>query len=126
MQKRVTSVQHIKMTEIGTSAVLEIGDSEVITPMSNAIAVQRERAIFIMIEFGFHDFSIFSIPIIQPAVEEHIEMTTFHQQTQIQVEEVEIFSATFSSVVHLGSSGLLHADSRIKHIRHFLRDKPAE
>lgn len=123
MIKRVSSVQNVKMTEIGTSAVLEIGDSELITPSSKAIAIQRERAIFSMNEIHFHNFPIFSIPIIQPIIEENIEIVFQHDQPQIVVEDIEIFSTTSSSIVHLGSSTLLQADSRIKHIRHFLRDK---
>ena len=124
MHKRMTSVQSVKLTELGSTSVLEIGDSKMITPTSRAIAVQRERAIFLMNEFNFRNFPIFSIPLIQPAVEEHMEMTTFQEQTYIQVDEIEIFSTTASSIIHLGSSERLHADSRIKHIRHFLREKP--
>lgn len=123
MEKRVTSIQDVKLTELGSTSVFEIGDSEIITPLSKAIALQRERAVFIMNELSFHDFSIFSVPIVQPTVEENLTMTTFHNQSQIQIKEIEIFSVTSSSIVHLGSSELLHADSRIKHIRHFLREE---
>lgn len=123
MNKRLSSIQNIKMTELGTSSIFEIGDSHLITPRSEAIAVQRERAIFLVNEFNFNDFSIFSVPIIQPDVEEEMETTINNEHPKIQVGDIEIFSVTSSSVVHLGSSDLLYADSRIKHIRHLLREK---
>ncbi|MCL6606346.1 MAG: spore germination protein GerPE [Paenibacillus sp.] len=121
MASRVSSVGDIRITDV--SSVLEVGDSESITPVNHTIAVQRERAIFFQNEFNFRDYAIFFRPIAEQVLNENIRMTTTNEFS-IDVKKMEIFSVSASGVIHIGSSGFLRAESRIKHIRHLLREKP--
>jgi spore germination protein PE len=119
---RVSSVRHINIVEVGTTSILEIGDSKQVEPVSFAIAVQRERAIFFENEFSYDDYSIFSREIPQPFINEEMEITTINESSMIKVETVDILNTSSSSVIHLGSSTSINAEARIKHIRHLLRE----
>lgn len=123
MEKRTSSIQHVKLVTLSTSAVFEIGDSKEISPVSKAIAIQRERAIFLVDELHFQDFNIFSMPIPQPLAYESVDMVQINESPHIQVGSIELFSVSSSSVVHLGSSESIQTDSRIKHIRHLFERK---
>ncbi|UVI33292.1 spore germination protein GerPE [Paenibacillus spongiae] len=121
---RISSVGHIRITDIGITTVAEIGDSERIMPANYVIAVQRERAIFFQNEFSFLDWEIFFRPIVQPVVNENIKMTTINESPVIGVRNIDLFSVSSSAVFHIGSSDSLKAETRIKHIRHLLRERP--
>lgn len=120
---RVSCVPLISIIDVGNTGVFEIGDSQRIAPTSNIIAVQREKAIFWENEFDFHDYSMFQEQIPQPFVYENIEMTTVHECPCIHVENIEISFVAASSTVQIGSSQTITAESRVKHIRHLLREK---
>lgn len=123
MEKRTSSVQNVKLTTLSTGTIFEIGDSKEITPVSQAIAIQRERAIFHVNELHFQDFFVFSMPIPQPIADQSVEMIRVNESPYIQVGYIDLFSISSSAVVHLGSSETLQADSRIKHIRHLFERK---
>lgn len=122
MASRVSSVGRIRITDV--SSCLEIGDSEQITPVNHVIAVQREKVIFFQNEFNFRDYAIFFRPMAIPVVNENIRMTTTNESSVIGVKNIEIFSVSSSGVVQIGSSEALRSESRIKHIRHLLRERP--
>lgn len=123
MEKRTSIIQQVKLTELGTTAIFEIGDTKEITPVSKAIAIQRERAIFDVNELHFEDLFIFTMTIPQPPVDRSVEMIRINESPQIQVGHIELFSISSSSVFHLGSSESLQSESRIKHIRHLFERK---
>lgn len=123
MEKRTSSIQHVKLTELDTTAIFEIGDSQEIKPISKAIAIQRERAIFLANELHFEDFFIFSMPIPYPISDQSVEMIRINEIPHIQVGHIDLFNVSSSSVVHLGSSECLLSESRIKHIRHLFERK---
>ncbi|RCW51248.1 spore germination protein GerPE [Paenibacillus prosopidis] len=124
MTNRVSSVGHIQVTDSGSTTTLEIGDSEYITPLNHIIAVQREKAVFFQNEFNFRDYAIFFRPISQTVLNEDIRMTTTNKCSVISVLKIDIFAISVSGVVHIGSSETLRAESRIKNIRHLLRERP--
>lgn len=124
MTCRISSVGQIRITDIGSTTAFEIGDSEQITPLTHIIAVQREKAVFFQNEFNFRDYAIFFRPISQALLNEEIRMTTINESNVINVQKIEIFSTSSSGVVHIGSSETMRAESRIKNIRHLLRERP--
>jgi spore germination protein PE len=121
---RVSSVGHIRIIDIGITAVFEIGDSQRISPVNQSIAVQREKAVFIQNEFNFRDYAIFSRPIPEPVLNEEIRMTTINESEAIGVQNIEFLAVSGAAVIHIGSSEELRADTRIKNIRHLLRERP--
>lgn len=124
MTNRVSSVGHIQIIDSGSTTALEIGDSEQITPLNHVIAVQREKAVFFQNEFNFRDYAIFFRPVSQTVLNEEIRMTTTNESSVISVQKIDIFAISVASVVHIGSSETIRAESRIKNIRHLLRERP--
>ncbi|OXM86998.1 spore germination protein GerPE [Paenibacillus rigui] len=126
LNRRISSVGAIKVNTVGTSTTMEIGDSKQLAPLNFTIAVQRERAVYLQNEFDFSEYTLFSIPLVQPVVTESFQLTRLSTTPYIVVQDVNVFITSSSSIVHIGSSGQLNAQSRIKHIRHLLREKPAQ
>ncbi|MFD0682152.1 MULTISPECIES: spore germination protein GerPE [unclassified Paenibacillus] len=124
MNKRISTVGIISVNTLGEATVFEVGDSETIAPFNYVIAVQREKAIFLESEFDFSDYAIFSIPLEPPEINENLTMTRINESPNIVVHKISVFLVSSSSVVHIGSSQTLNAESRIKHIRHLLRERP--
>ncbi|RUS46961.1 spore germination protein GerPE [Cohnella sp. AR92] len=121
---RVSSIGYFSLVAVGGTSVVEIGDSNAITPVSHTIAVQREKAHFFpYVEFLFRDYSIFFRPVTLPATEP-VQVTTINECSVIEVQSFDLFRTLSSSVVHFGSSEILMGDSRIKHVRHLLRERP--
>lgn len=124
MSNRISSVGKMKINTVGAATVAEIGDSKQLTPINYTIAVQRERAVFLEQEFDFVDYSVFTRPLLQPIVDEYVQMTRIQRCPYIVVQDINLFITSSSSIVHIGSSEQLNSQSRIKHIRHLLREEP--
>lgn len=124
MNNRISSVGKIKINTVGSASALEIGDSEQMTPLNYTIAIQREKAIFIQNEIRFGQFDFFSKPFLQPVIHEPVRMNVSDDGSPIAVKQIKLFLVSSSSIVHIGSSQKLNAQSRIKHIRHLLREEP--
>ncbi len=123
MNPRVTKVDDIRIMSVGSTDVIEMGDSVQVSPAANVFAVQREKAIFIEDEFDLQDYPIFTVPIPQPSVHEQIETFTTYDSPSIHVAHISIRSIAGSSIVHLGSSKTITSEARVKNIRHLLRGK---
>lgn len=121
LDKRVSNVQHVNIVSIDQTSVLQIGDSQRVTPTIYGIAVQREKAIFGANEMKLCDYPIFCNTMPKPQNEENIEMVRQNNSPYILVENIEIIVLAFSCIVHVGSSEALQSESRIKNIRHFLK-----
>jgi spore germination protein PE len=121
---RTSAVGNIRINTVGSTSMLEIGDSKQMNLVNGTIAVQREKAIFWQNEFDFSDYRIFSIPLVQPVVHENMTFNVINQVPEITVNRVEVFLLSSSSTLHVGSSGSLNAQARIKHIRHLLKEGP--
>lgn len=118
LKKRTSVVNEAHINSIGTSSVFEIGDCTHIHALSRALAVQREREYFFGNEGHFADYDIFSqdipfLPITESMAHETIQLHPF-----IKVNTIKITAIAASSVVQIGSNKHIHAESRIKHIRH--------
>jgi spore germination protein PE len=123
VNSRISSVQHVDILNIDPNAIFEIGDSNRITAISKGISVQREQAIFLESEFPLSDYPMFTERIPQPFVVEPLEVETINESPLLNVEHIKINNMTASSVLHLGSSRMIHSEARVKTIRHLLREK---
>ncbi|MCS7464411.1 spore germination protein GerPE [Paenibacillus doosanensis] len=124
MQQRISCVGTLHVNTVGDVTALEVGDTERLSPSNYTIAVQREKAIFLESEFDFADYNIFYQPLIPPDPREPLIMNRINMCPNITVRKVNVFLTSASAIVHIGSSQSLKAQSRIKHIRHLLRERP--
>lgn len=119
---RKTAVGELSVVSMENTCVVEIGDSEQLSPLSRALAVQRERAIYRVDEFNLEDYSLFRRPVDHPAATETILIRRNRQQPDIRVGSIRMIALSSASVVQLGSGRNLHAEARVKHIRHLFRE----
>jgi spore germination protein PE len=123
LNNRISSIGHINITSVDETSIVEIGDAVKFTPVSHVIAVQRERAIFFENEFNFKDYSMFTQPLVQLVVKDDIALTRINESPVIQVKNINILRVLGSSLIHLGSNQMMKAETRVKNIRHLLREK---
>lgn len=111
------------MNSLASTAVLEIGDSVNIRPMSRALAVQREYQLFFDEEGDLDQFPIFEESLPQPSIYDNVNMRIHNDIPVVKVHHIKITGAAFSAVVHIGSTNNIEAQSRIKHIRQLKDDQ---
>ncbi|MFK2825527.1 spore germination protein GerPE [Bacillus sp. B190/17] len=122
MFKRTSVVKHIRVVTVSDSSVVEIGDSAAMKLGNRVLAVQRQTELFYGNEGNFEDYPIFSkaIPVLK--TDENLAFTRYNLSPFIRVGHINIIGVASSSVLHIGSTGMIHADSRIKHIRQLLHE----
>ncbi|MBG9589643.1 spore germination protein GerPE [Cytobacillus firmus] len=117
MLQRTSSVDKINIDTIAFSSVFEIGDSCFIKGFSRAIAAQREAEYFNAKEGNFSVYPVFREPIPLIPIEENITMQTTQLNPIIRVQNIDIIGVSSSSVIHIGNSGNISMEARVKHIR---------
>jgi spore germination protein PE len=117
MLQRTSSVDRIHIDTIAFSSVFEIGDSCFIKGFSRALANQREVEYFFAKEGNFSVYPIFREPIPLIPIEEDITIQTTQLNPIIRVQNIDINGVSSSSVIHIGNSGNISMESRVKHIR---------
>jgi spore germination protein PE len=122
MTYRYSIVKDIKLRTLSFSAVLEIGDSSEITSFQKAFAVQRERELFFSSEGDFSQYPIYSEPIPLPQPAAPVNFVKIDERP-IVVNKIDIIGSSFSSVIHIGQTGDVYMESRVKNIRQL---KPRE
>jgi spore germination protein PE len=122
LSRRFSSVNQINIISVGNTSTVEIGDSERLNLLTNALALQREKAIFLDEELEDFQFPLFQKEIPLPTVKENISITISNDSPFIQVDSINITSIAASSVVHIGSTETIQAEARVKHIRHLLQE----
>jgi len=123
MHSRTSHVHAFTNISLDASSVIEIGDSENIEAVSHILAVQRDKAIFYENEFQFRDYAAFSEPLPLPVDQEPLKIIAFHETPAIRVDKVNVSFAAAASVIHIGSSEHVELETRVKNIRHLVRDK---
>ena len=116
---RTSIVDHLSIDSISQASVLHIGDSRQIQTRSNVIAIQQVPGNFVEDLYSFNDFEIFHRPEVFDPFTFDMHKQTFHQSPVIKVHAVSIIGAGGASVIHIGSTETIHADTRIHHIRDF-------
>ncbi|KMY55492.1 hypothetical protein AC623_17385 [Bacillus sp. FJAT-27231] len=120
MFKRTSIVQDTRVITVADSSVFEIGDSATMTLRNRVLAVQRQAELFFGNEGNFNDYPIFSRPRLTPLIDENLTVTRYNLSPFIRVNHISIVGVASSSVLHIGSTGIIDAESRIKHIRQLL------
>jgi spore germination protein PE len=120
MLQRSSSVKNIKITNAALSSVIQLGDSSIINGLNRAIAVQREKQLFIGDEEDFLKYPIFRRPIVIPPDKEEIMISSFHQNPMIHVNSINVIAFSSSSILHVGNTKTINMEARIKHIRQLL------
>ena len=124
MAGRTSKVESVTIISIDETSVLEIGDSRTVDAASYVLAVQREPAIYYQHEFPFAAYPLFSFPRPFPEPPEPFVITTCQEENTIQVKRVNASFLAASAVLQIGSNDRLTLDTRLKNIRHLLREKP--
>lgn len=119
---RNAGVEELSVISADNTCVVEIGDCERLAPVTRALSVHRERAIFGTNEFAIGDFPGFTRPVPHPIAPERISIHRVQQEPHIRVGRIRIVAMSSSCIVQVGSSRDLVAESRIKHIRHLFRE----
>ncbi|TYR79562.1 spore germination protein GerPE [Priestia megaterium] len=123
MLSRTSHVQYIEINSLLSCSLCQIGDSTHMSLLTRALAVKREYPLFYGREGDFDDYVIFSEPIPQAAMEP-INMRVTNEIPMIHVNRIDVTGCSFSSVVHVGSTCVVYAESRVKHIRQLQGDQP--
>lgn len=122
MISRLSTVDYIFVNSIGFSSILEIGDSKKITPVSTALAIQRELPLFFTNEGSFSKYPIFKRKLPKIPFTENINMAICNQKPIIKVGSVKVTGVSASAVMQIGSTELIDAEARVKHIRMLLTE----
>jgi spore germination protein PE len=123
--KRLSIVQQLNSKTVLISSVLQIGDSREITSRSNILAVQRQYELFFGSE-GERAFPIFTRPIPKLDINtEAIRINKLNESPILSVRSVYVIATSASSVIHIGSTSTINAETRIKHIRQLAENYPS-
>jgi spore germination protein PE len=116
---RLSVVNQVRMNVVTSSSTLQIGDSQSIHLLSNALAVQKEVSVFEGTEGDLSPFYSFRRGIPRPVLYEPLQYNREDVVPVIKVGAIRVISAAASSLVHIGSTGSIDIESRIKHFRHY-------
>ncbi|SDH49734.1 spore germination protein GerPE [Alteribacillus bidgolensis] len=117
MSKRTSIVKTLKVTDVTTSSVFEIGDAVNIRASSKAFAVQREHELFFTNEGDFEDYPIFTQEISKPIIDEQLNIHRYNDSPYIKVNKINVIGVAASGVFQIGSTKNIENQSRVKHIR---------
>ncbi|WP_221564881.1 spore germination protein GerPE [Alkalihalobacillus sp. TS-13] len=115
---RISVVQYIDIVSVTTSSIVQAGDTNILTPVSRALAVQRQESTYDEDEHRFDMYPIFSMPF-PPLRYETIPVKTVQESPAIHVNSINIIGVAASSVVRIGKTDFVSSEARVKHIRHF-------
>lgn len=123
MYSRSSLVNWIYVSSQDSSSVIQIGDSNQITPTTKIYALQRQLPTFNDNELDdLSQYPIYSQSIPLPLLTESLRQTTIHENPVIKVGGIRIIGLAASSVLHVGSTRTIQAESRIKHNRQYFYD----
>lgn len=121
---RTSVVNRVMIYNIGYGSFLNVGDVGDFSPVTLALAVQREIPVFYGNEGNLGSYPLFSTPIPLPKGESAVCMKVTHAVPFIRVDDVEVLAVSTASIVQMGSIKSIRAESRIKNIRQLLRGLP--
>lgn len=121
---RLSIVGTVNINDIGSSSTVHVGDNVNTVLRSRALAVQREVPYFFGNEGNFNVYPFFSRPIPVPQPPEPVAMSVDNWGSLIRVGCIRILAISSSSVLQIGSNCNTRGESRIKHFRQFVTNKP--
>lgn len=125
MINRTSKVDLFKINSVGLCSLVQIGDSNEILPKIKVLAVQRQISTFFGNEGSLkrEDFQTFHQPFPYPLPETSVHTAFFHEKPLIHVHSIKIQAVSSSSIFQIGSTPLIDAKSRTKHIRKLLSNE---
>lgn len=118
MIRRISKVNNITIDSVAFSSQLQIGDSHEIYASSKTLAVQREKEFFFGKEGNFNNYPIFLRPVSFPPLTEPISVLFHNKNSSIYVDNVYVMALSVASLLHVGTTNRIVANSRRKNIRH--------
>jgi len=122
--ERTSTVQSVKVNDIGYASSLFVGDLRYFAPVSLVFAVQREISRFSGSEGDLSKFSTFWRPIPELLPDEDVQMRVVNVDPVIRAGTVRVTSISSSSLVQFGELRGICAESRVKNIREILTGLP--
>jgi len=119
--KRTSVVNQIKLQSVSTASQFMVGDSAAINAHTQALAVQRQVAVFFKNEADFAHYPLFTKSIPKPIVDEQIQMIVDQQSPYIKVNSIHVIGVAQASAMQIGSTQHINLESRIKHFRQFVK-----
>lgn len=119
---RTSAVDEVILNSLVDSSVLQTGDTEKIQCFSAALAIQRERTDFGKFDIPLNKYDIFSQPVVVPMCPPVKVKETFNANSFIRVGKIDILGVSSSALLHIGSVNEMTLQSRVKHIRQFLKN----
>ncbi|TDQ42075.1 spore germination protein GerPE [Aureibacillus halotolerans] len=116
---RTSVITSTRVHTVTSSSVFQVGDSSRIQGTSKVYAVLREESLFLGNEGDFKD-SVFTRSTPWSQLSHQVEMKQMNMSPYIAVKHINILGIGASSVFHIGSTGRVGLDSRIKNVRHLL------
>lgn len=123
MFKRISNVSYIHVNVAVSGSVVQIGDSKEIYGDAKALAVVREKPRFWGQEGDFQQFPIFTTPVPFTGDLQPLLMKKQNLSSQIRVGKVCIERISGASLLHIGSNEHANVESRLKYIRHIIKEK---
>jgi spore germination protein PE len=123
--KRISVVHHIKILSVTRASQAIFGDAVMIKAKSQALAVQRQIAVFFEGEGNFENYPFFTKKIPKSVTDERITMNFEQQAPTINVRSVYIIGVADSSTMQVGSTCFIETESRIKQFRQFVTSIPS-
>jgi spore germination protein PE len=120
MLQRTSCVDTINIKTVSFASTVQLGDSCIINGLSRALAVQRETEVFYGKEGNLSPFRVYSEPIPFLPITEPFTYSRQNPNPLIRVNRIDIIGISSSSLLHVGNSGHVSMEARIKHIRQLL------
>lgn|SRR5690625_688809 len=121
-QARTTVIRSVKVYDVSLASVLNFGDTEVIEPKANVLAVQRQKPTFWGNEGDLSHYLTYARTIPLPNRDESIHLSYDDQDPCIRIGHVHVTSLSASGVVQIGNAVRVQTESRTNHIRHFIQE----
>ncbi|MBV7508563.1 spore germination protein GerPE [Bacillus sp. sid0103] len=117
MLQRTSCVDSINIKIVSFASTVQLGDSCIINGLSKALADQRETELFYGNEGNFLPYRVFSEPIPFQPITEPFTYSRQNPNPLIRVSKIDIIGISSSSLLHVGNSGHVSMEARVKHIR---------
>lgn len=120
MLTRTSCVNRINIHIVSFASIAQIGDSCIVNGLNKALAVQREIEIEYGNEGNFSAYPVFYEPIPFQPINEPFTFSRHNPNPLIKVDNIDIIGISSSSLLHVGNSGKVYMEARVKHIRQLL------
>ena len=126
MFKRFSHVNRVRVDTVYNSSIFQIGDSKEIHTRARGLAVFRDKPVYWGKEGDFQQFAIFQRPPALSSLPDSVILKKEHKFGSIHVKDVYVSGLSGSALLHIGSTEHMVLESRLKHIRHLIRNKKKE